>query len=201
MLGHSVYLCGCMMWLCCVFVAAESRESSSRSTAPRTDSAPTSRHAVGTAAPSSSSVTAAAQFSSDTISSHSSAAAAAAAWSSGSSAAANATKQRASMTSSRREELLQQLKAVEDAIAKKRSKMNWCGSARHLMSLNVSPTSSSVSQKGLTWPEDWDWWCRGDVWWKLISWVSNECPFAFCSQIVTHWSSACHWLSAYLRFF
>jgi len=39
-----------------------------------------------------------------------------------SASAANAKRQ--SMTSSRREELLQQLKAVEDAIAKKRSKMH-----------------------------------------------------------------------------
>jgi len=36
----------------------------------------------------------------------------------------SAAAKRQSMTSSRREELLQQLKAVEDAIAKKRSKMH-----------------------------------------------------------------------------
>jgi len=45
-------------------------------------------------------------------------------WSGSSSAAAVASAKRQSMTSSRREELLQQLKAVEDAIAKKRSKMH-----------------------------------------------------------------------------
>jgi len=43
-------------------------------------------------------------------------------WATSASSAASAKRQ--SVTSSRREELLQQLKAVEDAIAKKRSKMH-----------------------------------------------------------------------------
>jgi len=91
-----------------MLICAESRES--RSTAPRTDGS-VFRHPSGMTAQNTS--MAAAHFS-DTSSQSASR--------STSSNAANAKRQ--SMTSSRREELLQQLKAVEDAIAKKRSKMH-----------------------------------------------------------------------------
>jgi len=86
-------------------ISVESRESS-RSTAPRTDGS-AARHTVGMMAQNT--LVTLPQF---TDSSSRSAG----------TSAANAKRQ--SMTSSRREELLQQLKAVEDAIAKKRSKMH-----------------------------------------------------------------------------
>jgi len=89
--------------------AAESKEPS-RSMAPRTDSS-SGRHAGGPMVQNTSMMTP--QFTDSNSQSASR---------STSSSAANAKRQ--SMTSSRREELLQQLKAVEDAIAKKRSKMH-----------------------------------------------------------------------------
>ena len=95
---------------CCVFYA-ESRESSRSSAAPRTETA-VSRHAM------------IAVQSIPSAPMSQSTAASDATWSGSSSAAAVASAKRQSMTSSRREELLQQLKAVEDAIAKKRSKMH-----------------------------------------------------------------------------
>ena len=97
------------------FVSVESRESS-RGTAPRTDSS-MGRHTTGMLA----------QNTSVTLSHLTDSSSQSSVRSTGATAA-NVMRQ--SMTSSRREELLQQLKAVEDAIAKKRSKMHWlclCG--------------------------------------------------------------------------
>ena len=87
---------------------ADSRESSRSTATPRTEGV-VSRHAVSVTTQ----ITTLPQMSASDGSSQS------ASWSS------SAAAKRQSMTSSRREELLQQLKAVEDAIAKKRSKMHW----------------------------------------------------------------------------
>jgi len=98
-----------MCWCQCnvVLIATESRDSS-RNMAPRTDGS-AARHGAGMMGQNTSMM--AQQFADISSQSRSS-----------STSAANAKRQ--SMTSSRREELLQQLKAVEDAIAKKRSKMH-----------------------------------------------------------------------------
>ena len=96
-----------------IFICAESRESS-RSTAPRTDSS-VARHGGS-------------MMSQNTSASMSHLADTGSQSRSASASTNNARRQ--SMTSNRREELLQQLKAVEDAIAKKRSKMHWLSAAK-----------------------------------------------------------------------
>lgn len=112
--------CGVGRFVCCcgqssLFVSAESRESSRSTAVPKTEVAGT-RHAVSVTAPNTSA--ALSQLSTSDANSQS------VVWSSSAAAIAAANAKRQSMTSSRREELLQQLKAVEDAIAKKRSKMH-----------------------------------------------------------------------------